>query len=183
MPSFIVVEYVWQILGRGAFLPLPSPIREQPRKNPSWIGLIITRLGSLFGNQWQSSILEETISISSFLKIFNAVSSKSFRSVLSGIPLISRHSCLEYWEFFQHCRSKEAIFSFSLLLTYLTTLSSDSSLMQFCFRSERSCLESDRSVFILVKVAWNLFDNLTTITSSFESFLNAASKSDVFCKE
>ena len=34
MPSFIIVGYVWQILGRG----LP-PIREQPRKGPSWIGL------------------------------------------------------------------------------------------------------------------------------------------------
>ena len=38
MPSFIIVVYVWQILGRGVFLP-PFPIREQPRKSPSWIGL------------------------------------------------------------------------------------------------------------------------------------------------
>ena len=40
--SFMIVEYVWQILGRGTFLPPPPPsIREQSRKNPSWIGLII----------------------------------------------------------------------------------------------------------------------------------------------
>ena len=33
MPSFIIVGYVWQILGRrGLFVP---PIREQPRKSPS----------------------------------------------------------------------------------------------------------------------------------------------------
>ena len=36
MPSFIIAGYVWQILGWGTFLP---PIREQPRKGPSWIGL------------------------------------------------------------------------------------------------------------------------------------------------
>ena len=35
MPSFIVVGYVWQILGRGG--PF---LHEQPRKSPSWIGLI-----------------------------------------------------------------------------------------------------------------------------------------------
>ena len=28
VPSFILVGYVWQILGRGAFLPPPPPIRE-----------------------------------------------------------------------------------------------------------------------------------------------------------
>ena len=38
VPGFIIVGYVWQILGREAFLPLP-PILEQPRKIPSWIGL------------------------------------------------------------------------------------------------------------------------------------------------
>ena len=38
MPSFINVGNVRQILGRrGVFLA--SPIREQPRKGPSWIGL------------------------------------------------------------------------------------------------------------------------------------------------
>ena len=41
MPSFIIVGYVCQILGRGSS-PAPQPphpIRQQPRKNPSWIGL------------------------------------------------------------------------------------------------------------------------------------------------
>ena len=36
MPSFIIVGYVRQILGRGFFLP--HPIHEQPPKNPSLIG-------------------------------------------------------------------------------------------------------------------------------------------------
>ena len=45
MPSFIIVGYVWQISGREwAFLPSTAPpIREQPRKNPSWIGLIFIK--------------------------------------------------------------------------------------------------------------------------------------------
>ena len=38
VPSFIIVGYVRQILERGPFLP-PPPIREQPRKSSSWIGL------------------------------------------------------------------------------------------------------------------------------------------------
>ena len=76
--------------------------------------LIVARLDPLLDNQWQSSIFEESISTSSFLKIFNAVSSKSFWSVLSGIALICRHSRLEYCELFQHWRSKETICSFRL---------------------------------------------------------------------
>ena len=37
LPIFIIVGYVWHILGRGAFLVLL--IREQPQKSPTWIGL------------------------------------------------------------------------------------------------------------------------------------------------
>ena len=41
MSSFIIVEYAWQILRRGPFChpPPEPPIRELPRKSPSWIGL------------------------------------------------------------------------------------------------------------------------------------------------
>ena len=38
MPGFIIAGYVWQILVKGAFLGPPIP--KQPRKSPSWIGLI-----------------------------------------------------------------------------------------------------------------------------------------------
>ena len=38
--SFIIVGYVWQILGSGGQKALPPPPnREQPRKSPSWVGL------------------------------------------------------------------------------------------------------------------------------------------------
>ena len=47
MQSFIIVGYVWQILGRGEiFDPPPHPIRKQPWKNPSWIGLDFVTVGS-----------------------------------------------------------------------------------------------------------------------------------------
>ena len=39
VPIFINIGYLWKILGGGAFLALP--IREQPRKGPSWIRLRI----------------------------------------------------------------------------------------------------------------------------------------------
>ena len=37
MPCFVIAGYVWHVLGGGPFWPLP--IRDQPRKSPSWIGL------------------------------------------------------------------------------------------------------------------------------------------------
>ena len=42
MPNFIIVGYVQQIFGWGAFLP-PPPIREQPPKKP-----ILNRVNILF---------------------------------------------------------------------------------------------------------------------------------------
>ena len=36
----------------GAFLPPPPPIREQPRKSPSWIGLMSVLVLLLFYNTW-----------------------------------------------------------------------------------------------------------------------------------
>ena len=41
VPSFIISGYVSQILGRGPFCRSPPPprIRDQPQKDPSWIGL------------------------------------------------------------------------------------------------------------------------------------------------
>ena len=39
MPSFIIVEYVWQILRRKVGGGRKGPIGEQPRKSPSWKGL------------------------------------------------------------------------------------------------------------------------------------------------
>ena len=51
MSSFIIAGYVWRILGRGP--KSPPPIREQPRKSPSWIGLnhlLIITVGKKFSS-------------------------------------------------------------------------------------------------------------------------------------
>ena len=58
--------------------------------------LTTTFFGPLLGNQWQSSILEESTSTSSFLKSWRAVSSSSDFSIDSGRTLSSKHSRLEY---------------------------------------------------------------------------------------
>ena len=42
-PSFIIVGYMWQILGRGAKKIPPPPIHKQSRRSPSWIELTISR--------------------------------------------------------------------------------------------------------------------------------------------
>ena len=53
MPRFIIVGYMWQILERGSLFA-PTPIREQPRKCPSWIGLMLmTKILVPFSNKLQ----------------------------------------------------------------------------------------------------------------------------------
>ena len=49
VPSFIIVGYMWQILERGPFWP---PIREQPQKGPSWIGLRANLLQRIIMLTW-----------------------------------------------------------------------------------------------------------------------------------
>ena len=45
----MIVGFVWRILGGGGKKapPLPLRIREQPRKSPSWIGLILEPKSSI----------------------------------------------------------------------------------------------------------------------------------------
>ena len=78
-----------------------------------------------FGH-WQSSVLEESLSISSFLSNWIAVSSSSEFLIDSERPLSSKNCRLEYWQLLQHCRSNERILSFSFELTCLEMQSFDS---------------------------------------------------------
>ena len=75
--------------------------------------------GSLLGNHWQPSMLEEAISTSHF----RVMSSISECSNYSRRPLNSRHSRLEYWELLLHCRSNETICFLSFGLNFLETQS------------------------------------------------------------
>ena len=60
--------------------------------------LTVALFGPLLGNQWQSSMLEESISTFSFLNNWRAVSSSSEFSIDSRKTLSSKHFCLEYWQ-------------------------------------------------------------------------------------
>ena len=111
----------------------------------------ITRLGSfLLLIQWQSSTLEGSSLTSSLSKIFKTVLSRVLLSLVSGIPVNSRHSRLEYWLLLQQWRSKLSSVS---LHTELTCLATD--------RSELSCsksfFKSDSTFLILANVESNLF--------------------------
>ena len=59
--------------------------------------LTLSLFGSVLGNQWQPLMLEEPISIFSFLNNLRAMSSSSERSNYSQRPLHSRYSRLEYF--------------------------------------------------------------------------------------
>ena len=59
--------------------------------------LTLSLFGSVLGNQWQPSMLEEPISIFSFLNNLRAMSSSSECSNYSQRPLDSRYSRLEYF--------------------------------------------------------------------------------------
>ena len=99
---------------------------------------MITFLGPLLFNQWQSSMFEESIATSNLLKILMAVSSRSSLLTLSGTTVISKHSRLEYWLFPQHCLSNATTRSCSLLFTFFETDNSDSIFL----KSLRSSLSS-----------------------------------------
>ena len=58
--------------------------------------LTMVFFGLILGNHWQSSMLEESISTSTFLNKWRAVSSSSEFSIDLGRPLSSKLSSLEY---------------------------------------------------------------------------------------
>ena len=60
MPSFIIVGYVWRILGRGD--QKGPPIREQSRKSLSWKGLKKELIGELVSVEDKSSKLSNLTS-------------------------------------------------------------------------------------------------------------------------
>ena len=88
--------------------------------------LMITFLGPLIFNQWQSSMFEGSIATSNLSKILMVGFSRSSLLTLSGTPAISKHSRLEYWLFLQHCLSNATTRSRSLLFTFFETGNSDS---------------------------------------------------------
>ena len=78
--------------------------------------------GSLLRNQWQSSMLEESILTSSFWDNLRAVSSSSQFSIDSGRPLSSKHSRLEQWQLLQNFRFNKIISHLRFVLRFVLKL-------------------------------------------------------------
>ena len=96
----------------------------------------ITRFGPfLLLIQWQSSTLEGSTLTSNFPKIFKTVLSRVLLSFVSGMPVNSRHSHLEYWLLLQHRRSKLVTLSLKTELTCLATERSERSFSIFFFNN------------------------------------------------
>ena len=88
----------------------------------------ITRFGPILQLiQWQSSTLEGPTLTSNFSKIFKTVLSRVSLSFVSGMPVNSRHSHLDYWPLLQHRRSKLVTLSLKTELTCLATKRSEPS--------------------------------------------------------
>ena len=98
MPSFIIVGYLWQLLGRGGFFCPPPPISEQPRKDPSWIELKLKVRNTLFTVQitlviwilWQKKWEIDICQLISIFQVIREGSSKriDFEGEISAIILI-----------------------------------------------------------------------------------------------
>ena len=89
-------------------------------------------LRPLLFNQWQSSIFEGSIATSNLSKNLMVVFSRSSLLTLSGTPVISKHSRLEYWLFPQHCLSNATKRLCSLLFTFFETDNSHSIFWNRC---------------------------------------------------
>ena len=113
-----------------------------------------------------------TFNLSKNLMVFF---SRSSLLTLSGTPVISKHSRLEYWLFPQQFLSNATTRSCSLLLTFFETDNSDSIFLKLLRSTLSSLLILEK---VLSNFAWNF--KVNAITSSFVSFLKAASKSDIF---
>ena len=94
--------------------------------------MALAHLGPLIFNQWQSSIFERWIATSSLSKILMVGSSRSSLLMLSGTPVVSKHSRLEYWLFAQHCLSNATTCLCNLLFTFFETGNCDSIFWSRC---------------------------------------------------
>ena len=96
--------------------------------------------------QWQSCTLLGSTITSNFSKIPSTVPSRSLFSIVSGMPLSSKHSCLEYWLLLHVSHSRLTTFSLSLVLTSLVIDKSDLSCSKSFFKSTISFLIPAREV-------------------------------------
>ena len=110
----------------------------------------ITFFGSLLDViQWQSSTLLGSTITSNFSKMPSTVLSRSLFSIVSGMPLSSKHSRLEYWPLLYVCHSRLTTFSLRLVFTSLV-------IDKFDLRCSKSFFKSGRSFLIHLSEVPNL---------------------------
>ena len=85
VPSFIMVGYVWQILG-----PRLPPIHEQPLKGPSWIAFLFLKKLQTFRPQHRCIPIAKFLIIPILKNICNRLLYNFFNASLSYKPKASR---------------------------------------------------------------------------------------------
>ena len=88
--------------------------------------------------QWQSSTLLGSIITSNFSKMPSTVPSRHLFSIVSGMPLNSKHSYLGYLLLLYVCRSKFTTFPLSLVFTSTVIEKSDLNYSKSFSKSESS---------------------------------------------
>ena len=135
--------------------------------------LTVALFGPLLGNQWQSSMLEESISTSSFLNNWRAVSSSFEFSIDSRKTLSSKHFCLEYWQLVTPAFQQN-----NLLPQFWAGLSGDAKFwLHFLI-----IVPEVRCFFIYVCQGWIepvWYSRTKAITSSLGSFSSTDSDNDI----
>ena len=131
----------------------------------------------LFPTRDQSSMSFALISAPAFVIALHATSSRSLSLTEEGMPVISRDSRLQYWEFAQDCLSRAINLSLKELFSILVALKSafKSLKLEFSFSTSSVRLQafSSRLLFIVYMLSWRLTASSTK--SVFLSLFNDSS--------
>ena len=141
----------------------------------------ITFFGSLLDFiQWQSSTLLGSTITSNFSKMLSTVLSRSLFSIVSGMPLSSNHSRLEYWPLPYVCHARLKTFSLRLVFISLVIDKSDLRCSKSFFKSGSLFLIHASevpnllwSIILTLWVFWWQKGPKTTMEWGFSSFMRS----------
>ena len=142
---------------------------------------IITFFGSLLDFiQWQSYTLLGSTITSNFSKMLSTVVSRSLFSIVSGMPLSSKHSRLEYWPLLYVCHARLKTLWLRLVFISLVIDKSDLRRSKSFFKSGSSFLIHASevpnllwSITLTLWVFWWQKGPKTTMEWGFSSFMGS----------
>ena len=111
----------------------------------------------LFPIRCQSSMSSSIISTPALVIALHTTSSRSLSLTEGGMPVISRHSRLEYWTFALHCLCKAIYLSLRELFSILVTLKSD-------FNSSKFVFSFSTSLVRLLTLSFNLLSIISILS-------------------